>query len=403
MRKVVILLVILCIFFTVRGENKANSGWKDGILFHRSSDHAFMMKLDIRIYLDYTKYFEEDDYLCDGSNLRKARFAVKSQLWGNWEAEFDLDVAENMVEIKDMWAAYSGLPHFKFKLGHYKVPFSLEELTSSRCITFMERAYPNIFAPGRKMAAGLIYWNKYGALSTAIHGQSVDDNQNLEEDEGYGYAGRLTLVPIINDDLTIHLGAGYSWQKPDDSSGIFELKTEPEAKQGNTEFLDTSEIKNVENVAVMGVETVIDWRSLHLQGEYIINNVDREIDHDDYQFKGGYAYLSWLITGEHRPYTISDGEFGKIIPINKYGAFELAFRYSHLDLSDYNVDQKFYDGIQGGLSNSYTGGLAWYFNPNIKLLINYNYVDNSYFADGDSDYPADYDFSVLQTRLLVQF
>lgn len=403
MRKLMIFLLLLCSVVLIFASEKAEASWKDGILIHRSKDKTFSMKLDVRMYLDYTKYVEEDDHLADGSNLRRARFAVKSVLWGNWEAEFDLDLATNMVEIKDMWAAYSGMEHFKFKLGHYKVPFSLEELTSSRYITFMERAYPNVFAPGRKMSAGFIYWNNYITASAALHGQSIEEDKNLEEDEGYGYAGRLTYAPLLKDQLTLHLGASYSWLTPDDNSGVFEFKEEPEAKQGDTEFLDTSEINGVENSVSYGLESALDWRSVHLQGEYIACEVNREDGLDTYEFEGGYAYISWLVTGEHRPYTTSEGEFGKIIPLRKTGAIELAFRYSYLDLSDYEIQQQTYIGVQGGMSNSYTGGFSWYFNPNFKFMLNYSYIDNSHFADGADDFPPDYDFSIIQTRLLVQF
>lgn len=403
MKKFIFILLLLICLSVYAEYTEAESGWKDGILRHKSKDNDFMLRLDMRLYLDYTRYFEEDNYLSDGSNLRKARLAFKTQLWKKWKAEFDLDFADNSVEIKDMWALYAPLSNISVKLGHYKVPFSLEGLTSSRYISFMERATMNTFSPGRKMAAGLSWWSKYGTISAAVHGQSIDTDKNKSRDEGYGYAGRITGLPYNSDRTILHLGMCTSWVTPDNGRGILEFKEEPEAKQGDSEFLDTAEISKVKNSAVYDLEAALSWHSLHLQAEYSICRVNRERGFEDYEFSGGYAFLSWLISGESRTYSKEEGEFGEILPTHSYGALEAAFRYSHLDLSDYQIQDTEYVGITGGLANIFTGGLTWYFNPNYKLLINYSYVDNSHHASGDGDYPADYNFSILQTRLLVQF
>jgi len=45
----------------------------------------------------------------NGTMLRRGRFAVKSNLWGVWNAEYDMDIADNSVEVKDMWFSYNGL------------------------------------------------------------------------------------------------------------------------------------------------------------------------------------------------------------------------------------------------------------------------------------------------------
>ena len=49
----------------------------------------------------------------------------------------------------------------------------------------------------------------------------------------------------------------------------------------------------------------------------------------------------------------------------EWGAWEIALRYSHLDLSD--------SGVTGGLLNDVTVGLNWYLFHNLRWFLNYVY------------------------------
>ncbi len=60
-------------------------------------------------------------------------------------------------------------------------------------------------------------------------------------------------------------------------------------------------------------------------------------------------------------------------------------------------------GVQGGMANNYTIGLNWYANPNIKFTLNYIMVDNSINAGPEGNLIGDDDFSIVQSRILVNF
>jgi phosphate-selective porin OprO/OprP len=92
---------------------------------------------------------------------------------------------------------------------------------------------------------------------------------------------------------------------------------------------------------------------------------------------GEYVQLGWFLTGEHRPYDRIAGAIDRVRPFEDFfwvrdangahragtGAWEVAVRYSHIDL----------DGgtISGGVVNDVTFGVNWYTNAYTKIVFNY--------------------------------
>jgi phosphate-selective porin OprO/OprP len=87
-----------------------------------------------------------------------------------------------------------------------------------------------------------------------------------------------------------------------------------------------------------------------------------------------YAFVSYFLTGEHRPYDLGNGRFGRVKPRANFdptrgdwGAWEIATRYSYLDLNDRD--------LTGGRLWNLTAGINWYLYPNLRLMFNYVYAD----------------------------
>ena len=116
----------------------------------------------------------------------------------------------------------------------------------------------------------------------------------------------------------------------------------------------------------------------------------------DYMFSGGYVQMAYTLTGENRAYDKRLGRlntfyFGREGTYNNAwfvrddngaiswntGAWEIAARYSYVNLND-GVGA---DRIQGGVMNGLTLGLNWYLNVNLKFQFDYVY-------DQRADLPA---------------
>ena len=100
------------------------------------------------------------------------------------------------------------------------------------------------------------------------------------------------------------------------------------------------------------------------------------------------------MTGESRDYKFDDGDFGRVNPINTWGAVELALRYSTIDLND--------GPVSGGEEENITFGLNWYVHPHARLMINYIVVDNDKNADGDGDITGNDSPRILLGRKLLE-
>ncbi len=406
--KKILLIMFITLSIAILSAQNVKTVYDGGFLKWKSEDGKFQTRFDIRSYLDGAVFFENKNKLSNGTHLRRARIAIKTKFYDKWNAEWDFDFANNGVKAKDIWLSYDLFEKGFVKVGNFKMPFSLNELTSSRLITFLERAYPTTFAPSRKIGLGLTKWTNHLFSSVAVYGQGIDNRKDKTTDEGYGFAGRFAYSPVHNGNLAMHFGLGYDYQTPDDEGTTIEFKEEPETKIGDTEFCNTGDIPNVKSYDVKGVESAFAFKNIHLQAEYMKTKVYRINGANDIDFDGGYAYISWLITGEHQPYEIQEAEFGKIIPKNKYGAFELAFRYSHLNLTDDNYklaegQTQDTDRIKGGKANNFTFALNWYPNSKVRFMLNYAMVDNSIFADMKGKMIGDDDFNYIQMRILVLF
>ena len=89
---------------------------------------------------------------------------------------------------------------------------------------------------------------------------------------------------------------------------------------------------------------------------------------DGATFAAFYVMLSYFLTGEHRPYSLPNATFSRPHPRKNvlrdgWGAWEIAARYSFLDLDS--------RGVEGGVLHDWTLGLNWYLNHHTRLMFNY--------------------------------
>jgi phosphate-selective porin OprO/OprP len=216
--------------------------------------------------------------------------------------------------------------------------------------------------------------------------RDTPDDGDIRDDGGYNVTGRLTWLPWYKEGGTslVHLGAAYSLRNPNDHTASFDSR--PEAHLVDR-FVDTGSFMS-DDVDLIGLEAACVSGPFSVQGEYVFANVDVA---SSANFQGYYAQASYFLTGEHRRYKPSEGVFSRVKPNENFkygggpGAWEVALRYSGLDLDD-NI-------ITGGKLHDITAGLNWYLNPNMRIMWNYVHADKDHIGNAD----------MIMMRLQVDF
>lgn len=344
-----------------------------------SKDGKFKFGFGGRMQADTAFFFPNSPY-GNGAEIRRARLKAYGTLYYDWKYKVEIDFSEE-AELTDGWLAYTGFKPLVLKVGHQKVPFSQQSMTSSNWQVFQERALTDAFIDnsetGRRrlgitaQAGGEIFGNDYWMLHTGVFGQGVDDDRAFSQ--SWGVAARGTYAPIadIPNRQLLAFGGSVYYRDLNDRSQL-RVRARPEAHISGVRLVDTGVIESANNYRVAAAEFTTFWGPWHAQGEYVNERISRSHGHSTLNIDGWYVQTGYFLTGESRNYKKSVAAYKRVKPFNPvglggWGAWELAARYSYLDLSgDYNG---------GGRERNFTIGLNWWATDNVMFRLNYVHAE----------------------------
>jgi phosphate-selective porin OprO and OprP len=240
------------------------------------------------------------------------------------------------------------------RVGWIKTPVGLEGLTASRAPSFLEAPLPSqaIYA-GRRTGVEYSLGRPNYQFAVAYYGGN--DPEGL--DQGRMWGGRSVWSPRTGPGDIWHFGASHSSERP--AGGRARLRARPEAGLTDVRLVDTGALTGVQEVERSGLELIRVAGPLAVQAEYLAAQVDRAAPGGKVNANGASGWVSWVVTGESRPYS---GTLGNIVPTGRYGALELLARYSTLDLDS---------TVHGGVQRSLTLGANYYWTQHVKVQVNY--------------------------------
>lgn len=350
----------------------------------------------------------------NGVNARRARLGVLGTFAGDWDFGLVFDLGgtqDNTPVIQNAYVTYKGIKGLYIEGGYLDVPHTLDETTGAFNILFLERAASqvvaaNIASGDNRAAFGARSNGDWWWVGSYVTGPMSGFAHNTRSP--LGATARGVVVPINNEYGSFLLGGDAAFlfdtgQTAGTAAGSHTLslndRIEVRVDPGTNALLNTGALTNVTSARVLSAEAAGQVGSFYAQGEFFDYSVSRTAM-PDLHFNGGYVQASYVLTGEQRKYNPVTGAYGTIKPKNPVqwmtgglGAWEIAARYSFVDLNDQNV-------FGGELRNT-TVGVNWYVNENMRFMFNWIHgkVAKSAAPPANTDIGASYDVFAMRTQV----
>jgi len=324
------------------------------------------------------------------SEWRRTRISAKGTRGENWAYDFTIDIDDdaNEASVDAASIRYKGFKNTQLILGRLKAPFGLEELTSDKWVSTIERSaiygVGNFLSgkPDFQFAAHGNWDNLSGQIHFIDEGEEDDDSQN-DSSDAFSIAARIANRFLIGDQETkphfAHLGAAYAARDFGNEGSSMNFRSRLGAHTiSNRPTAGTTRVGDADQ---FGLEAAYVNGPFSLQGEYLTADFDGEGTGADVDVDGFYALVTYMLTGEARGYKTSSSKFDKPKPKNSFGAWELVAKYEDGEVDiDSQPNESEYDIL--------TLGVNWYPNTNLRFSLNYLMADADNFEVGGTSLEA---------------
>lgn len=400
----------------------------------KSGDGRFSLAIRGRMQIDMANFMQKDAAqlpsgaikdLSSGVVIRRAFFGVEGMAFKDFWYEFRMNFGGSSNEAQGgdsnlnlARIAYTGIPNFRINAGIIQPVFTLGDTVSSGSLLFIERAEIDNIATsafgGSDSRRGVeltfqkenLFYDGSNLIVSAAYTGNQTNNSAGHGGCGTGFTPDGPILPSDPDGPTVHCGErsqvlgrlayrlwsdgesnvqiGLSAAKilkvPPATATAFSVGDRPLVRVDGRQLVSAS-IGTVANPLVggtmWGLDAGANFKNFYLAGEYHKYNFERVLGPNP-KFDGWYVEGSWVITGEKREYSAGakNNEMGswnapKVnVPFSpsggSWGVWELAARYTDVDLSWINGP----NSILGGEEKSWTIGLNWYLNNNVRMMFN---------------------------------
>ena len=374
------------------------------------------------------------------TRARRIRLGAEGTIPGGFGYKCEADFANASVGFGDCLLSYTPTNSpFNVAIGNQETNNGLEQISSSRWSSFMERAaFTDAFIDTRRLGINLGYVSKdnvFRANAGLWTAHSIDSSL---DNDGWIGAARLTYSPLM-DGNQLHFGLNYQHREFAQNNGatapsstgqpsagqVARYRARPFSQLTDVRFVDTGNFA-AKSDDIVGIEAAGIFKSLHIAAEaqYLKSNAYDAGDQIDFvadpldlfsssgaatssflvpdgnpSFWGGYIEAGYFLTGETRGYKNGAWDRTKVLkPFSKggMGAFQLNGRVDYLDLDSSklhvactnnfavaNTCPASINYTRGGKQLGLQAGLTWIPEDYVRVLLNYShaFVTGGPFAD----------------------
>lgn len=393
---------------------------KGGLTVLDPNDSTYWFKIGGRLHLDQTLFSgDADDKRSDypsGANVRRAWVDFNGGVGDclSYLLRLDMrgDTTSNSVMFQEAYLSYSGFAqNSSVAVGQFGLPFGLENWSSTNDLMFLEPSLmtstfswvpePGLYTDSTDTAttttpyygippsSGLRGLGLYGdialcnmftiaaAVTQPPSGSST--TLNTGRNDRWTWSARVTYSPVHTHDRVYHFGLSARSQSINHERGGAAIRdailaTTPEAVartksdgRSTTAYLVNTGFMRAKHAGFWGAELAGLWGPFTAQAEYNTARFTREdaasTPKGNVSFHGWHVQMGYMLTGESRRYDWESATFGSPKACAPCGAWELAARYSYVNLNDKQV--------YGGSQHNASLGINWFYNENVTLKANY--------------------------------
>lgn len=382
-----------------KSKNAVTAVYKDGIVIG-TEDGKNSMTINGRVHFDTRGYSYDEGYNgvasatgADTFDIRRARIGVKGRFLDYYSGEVVFNGTGGAPVLDVAYANIAWWKPAQIRVGQFKMPFSMEQLTSSNNIDFVERSFVDALIPAKEIGAMLhgtpVKGINYGlALSTGRGQNNIENDASVDDKDIIGRVAVNIAELAGSKDWLFHTGLAYSKGDISKAQGLGVAgRTEARGVSFLTALpgvgLNDAVANNEIDRSRLGLEGAVAYGPFKLQTQWVKNSFDYDptagvsVDED---VKAFYVQALWTITGESQVSRYKDGAFSSLKPKSNFdpktfsgGAWEVGVRYSKFDASDFR------DVAGTGLgyleADAWTVGLKFVPNPHVRFMLDYVKTD----------------------------
>jgi phosphate-selective porin len=286
----------------------------------------------------------------------------------------------------DLWANWHRFPEFQIKIGQYKAPFGLEQITPDPKLFTLERSQvTSALTPERQV--GVEIWGKpftnlfpdqkdlvtYYAGIFNGNGRNITVNDNNE----YMYVGRIEVqalkAKIFNENATVKFGANALSSRDEIGTVLSPAGTLRVNSDGSLSTFTTPSAAEREGY---GFDGSFHWGPFDLIAEYLSESYEgRTVNgvaptFKDFRAEGYYVQGSYFVVPKK---------------------LQLMTKYEH-----FNPGQVINDNL-----DSITGGVNYYIHgDDVKLMAAYIHTWSNFREHNPAFGPSDFDEIILRLQIV---
>jgi phosphate-selective porin OprO/OprP len=295
-----------------------NVVWRDGKT-RITVGSNFYLELSNRIQMRYTHELPDDAVKLAGTesagdgkgSFRIRRAKLKFEGWAfrpwlqyevqtNWPGISSANLANYLEDANINWDVTKGKKQFMVKFGQYKVPFGLQELTSSGSQQFVDRSLvSNAYFRGRD--TGLTVWGVLGANKFEYRAGIFNGNgltRSANDNDKFQMNARVTFQPNGASPLGTYSGAHQSESDFETKALGKPIFTISAAVEQNDFANVATDLKTNIKSTLFEVDTMFKYKGFSATGAYIWGEREPQVTSPSFDTSGFYAQAGYFLKPE---------------------------------------------------------------------------------------------------------